>query len=397
MSSRTSDVVVLVPGFLGFSRVGGFYYFAERCLSVIRGALEVRLGRVAPVVPCCTLPAGRLVERQKFLLDWLVTLAEKCPGVERFHLVGHSAGGLDGYLLTCQRPLFDGAWGRYAAVRAKIASVATIASPIHGTRLVSSDVAEFFSLPERHLSATPMVARLLWALGCLAPRVAFQSGIVDGVLSAVPATLRFANQLVQHRELIADLAPEAMAALHRQNPSEGRVPVTNFVTTTLVSEQVSREASPFFLDLRDLTAGRGEPALARGVEENLALLSRHAEGAIRARGVSAPRIDATVSDGVVNSVYQILDAEGAPGFGGIFVADHADVLGHYDREDALSEGPPLNGGLFHSASRFGDDQFFELYRRIAVSIARAAGVRSIRLDERFPLTLATDDAALQGA
>ena len=36
---QTSDVVVLVPGFLGFARFGGFYYFAERVVAVLRGAL----------------------------------------------------------------------------------------------------------------------------------------------------------------------------------------------------------------------------------------------------------------------------------------------------------------------------------------------------------------------
>ena len=51
----TQDVVLLVPGFLGFSRVGNFYYFAERVLAVIRGSLEARLGYRVPVVPCSTL------------------------------------------------------------------------------------------------------------------------------------------------------------------------------------------------------------------------------------------------------------------------------------------------------------------------------------------------------
>ena len=41
---QTPDVVVLVPGFLGFSRFGGFYYFAERVIAVLRGVLEERLG-----------------------------------------------------------------------------------------------------------------------------------------------------------------------------------------------------------------------------------------------------------------------------------------------------------------------------------------------------------------
>jgi len=36
----TPDVVALVPGFLGFTRFGGFYYFADRLIGVLRGLLE---------------------------------------------------------------------------------------------------------------------------------------------------------------------------------------------------------------------------------------------------------------------------------------------------------------------------------------------------------------------
>ena len=49
---QTPDVVVLVPGFLGFTRFGGFYYFADRLLAVLRGLLEEALGYPVPVVPC---------------------------------------------------------------------------------------------------------------------------------------------------------------------------------------------------------------------------------------------------------------------------------------------------------------------------------------------------------
>src|SRR5438876_5609387 len=94
------DVVALVPGFLGFTRFGGFYYFADRVAAAVRAALELRVGRSVPVVPVTTLPAGRLGARQRVLLDSLRELEHKLSGVERFHLLGHSAGGVDAQLLT---------------------------------------------------------------------------------------------------------------------------------------------------------------------------------------------------------------------------------------------------------------------------------------------------------
>src|SRR5258705_7922436 len=97
------DAVALLPGFLGFGHFGGFYYFADRVASTLRGALEIETGRSIPVIPFSTLPTSGLAGRQEFLLGALGRLDKMLPGVERFHLIGHSAGGVDAYLLTCER------------------------------------------------------------------------------------------------------------------------------------------------------------------------------------------------------------------------------------------------------------------------------------------------------
>ncbi|HME70169.1 MAG TPA: hypothetical protein VKM54_09925 [Myxococcota bacterium] len=52
------------------------------------------------------------------------------------------------------------------------------------------------------------------------------------------------------------------------------------------------------------------------------------------------------------------------------MADHADVLGHYDRQDALIDGKPYNTGMFHSGAAFGDDEFYRLYRGVAQAILK---------------------------
>jgi hypothetical protein len=68
---KTPDVIVLVPGFLGFARLGGFYYFADRLMAVIRGLLEEGLERPVPVVPCTTLPTTRWrTARGIFSITW---------------------------------------------------------------------------------------------------------------------------------------------------------------------------------------------------------------------------------------------------------------------------------------------------------------------------------------
>ncbi|WP_437674522.1 esterase/lipase family protein [Sorangium sp. So ce131] len=373
MSTQTADVVVLVPGFLGFGRVGEFYYFAERVISVIRGALEMRLGRPVPVVPCCTLPMGRLAHRQEFLLRWLTSLDAQFDGARRIHLVGHSAGGVDAELLTCAEAISNdgGSWGDAARVRGKIASVTAIASPFHGTYLATSEVARFVRSPKQNLRSAVSVARMLLILADLVVRTPGSVDIARGMLSSKPETAKFLFQLWQNRDLIDDLSPASMARLRQSCRSEGRVPVTCFVTTTLATEQASRDADAFFLELRRFTAEHGAAEATSSMKASLALLTKHADAAIRCPDVDVPSFDLGASDGVVNSACQILDPASPGGLGGICVADHADVLGHYDRKDELIPGPPLNAGLFHSGSRFGDDQFFELYKRVASAIARA--------------------------
>ena|SRR5437667_1581862 len=73
-----------------------------------------------------------------------------------------------------------------------------------------------------------------------------------------------------------------------------------------------------------------------------------------------PTISSTLNDGVVNTVRQIVNPGGREEVGGLVVADHAEVLGHYDRLDALIGGKSYNTGLFHSGVAFGDDEFFGL-------------------------------------
>ena len=43
------NVVLLIPGFLGFGRLGNFYYFADRVSACIRGAAENAFGTPTPL------------------------------------------------------------------------------------------------------------------------------------------------------------------------------------------------------------------------------------------------------------------------------------------------------------------------------------------------------------
>jgi pimeloyl-ACP methyl ester carboxylesterase len=370
---QTPDLVVLVPGFLGFDRLGGFYYFADRVIAALRGFLEEPLGYGVPVVPVTTLPTDSLAKRQATLIESLRTLCEKkLSGVERIHLVGHSTGGVDVQLLACTEALEGRAWDRRAnEIRRRIRSVVTISAPHHGTSLADSWLADWAENPI--LGRAPMVPEVIKLGYHLIGLVPQEAPLLARLQLAHPrAIVKFFAQVALHRELIEDLRPAHMEKLRATLTPERGVALTCFVTGTELRRTGDRPSDAFFRDMYGLTEGDGKVSAA--VEECRALLkdlvARRPDWMIRSNRSLRPFVDARLNDGVVNTVRQIVHCDRPDEVGGFVVADHADVLGHYDRQDSLIEGTSYNEGLFHSGAGFGDDEFFRLYRRVAAAILK---------------------------
>ena len=374
---QTPDVVVLVPGFLGFSRFGGFYYFAERVVAVVRSVLEERLGYTVPVVPCTTHPTDALVTRQRHLVDYLGNLCTKTlAGVERIHLVGHSTGGVDAQLLACTRPLDGRAWGQKANdVRQKIRSVVTISAPHYGTCLADSWLAYWAENP--FVRWAPIVHGI--KLGYHVLRLVPEELPAIRRLQLARDVIAFLAEVAFHRELIADLRPANMEKLRSTLTPEPGVALTCFVTGTPLRARSERPSDSFFTDMYALTKGDGKASPAvdkcRGLLQDL--IKRKPDLVIRSDHSRMPRaMPGELNDGVVNTIRQVVDPDDRSQVGGFVVADHADVLGHYDRQDSLIEGTPYNAGLFHSGAGFGDDEFFKLYRRVGEAILCAVSSRA---------------------
>jgi pimeloyl-ACP methyl ester carboxylesterase len=368
----SADVVVLVPGFLGFARFGGFYYFAERVVAVLRGVLEERLDRAVPVVPCTTQPAHALANRQRHLLAYLTELCTKTlSGVERIHLVGHSTGGVDAQLLACTTPIGGGTWDPADdEVRQRIKSVVTISAPHHGTCLADSWLGYWAENPI--LSWPPIVRGIV--LGYHVLRLAPQEIPAVTRVQLAKDVITFLMHVMLHRELIADIRPAHMEKLRSTLKPEPGVALTCFVAGTEVQKGKERPAGSFFTDMYDLTKGDGTASAAvDGCRRLLQhLVERRPELVIRSEQSRLPDgIHVELNDGVVNTVRQVVDPDDPAQLGGFVVGDHADVLGHYDRQDSLIGGNPYNAGLFHSGAGFGDDEFFKLYRRVGEAILRS--------------------------
>jgi pimeloyl-ACP methyl ester carboxylesterase len=365
-----TDAVVLIPGFIGFSRIGRFYYFSERIVAALRARLEARLGRAIVVVPACTRSIDPLEARQAFLLEQLAELCGKLPGLCRLHLVGHSTGGVDAQLLTCDRPLGDRSWSPYDRVRRRIASVVAIAAPQRGTFLARSMAARFVANPFRHYRGFAAFADVVVEIFPVVLRHPAALDLLSGLARQIPELLALRKRIGQHGRLIEQLEPEAMAELRARVCPEQRVRLTSFVTVAGLSDDAPTPPDPFFRDLYALIAAHAVPDLP-GLPPALERLRAHRHLIAGETTLEPGAIGAHTNDGVVSSGLQLLDPDDPDELGGIVVADHGDVIGHYDRKPALLDKEPLNVGIFHSGSGFNDDAFFELYGHVADVIARA--------------------------
>jgi pimeloyl-ACP methyl ester carboxylesterase len=356
------DVVVLVPGFLGFSLIGRFPYFADRVPATLAALLRERWGRDLALVPATTVPTGSLRARVEELGRFLARL--ESLGGKRFYLAGHSTGGVDAQLLGCTAPFWGGAWEAHvASAREKIQSVVTISAPHHGTCLVGSRAVQFLSHPKP--SELGAFLKACAPLVSLAGKDVTQiRSILDLAPQQWPDAWRFLFSVLRHHELFEELRPEAMGGLRASVTADPRIALTCFATGADVQTGPDRTSDAFYTELHGFGC---DTAPSAEVEANIERLSGAPEPLwIRSPETQVLRVTADTNDGVVNTARQILD--GAE-IGGVAVADHADVLGDYDRMD-IATGEPMNTGIFRSGAEFGDDEFVELYRRVARALDR---------------------------
>jgi pimeloyl-ACP methyl ester carboxylesterase len=377
------DVVFLLPGFFGFDRFAGFYYFADRASATLRGALESRLRRRIPVVPLTTAPTSSLKARQAKLLEELERHYSNGLRAKRYHLVGHSTGGVDAQLLVCKHPLparprggWPSAewkpWDEAGSVRRFVHSTVSIAAPHRGTYLVHGNAVQALrdSLGLDLARVPALVGPVASLVASLVRRPDFVVDVARS-LGAQPELARFIIQCMLHRDLYDDLAPPNMEALRTLNPPVEGARHTSFVTVVAKEAEAASEDA-FFKKLYAMTATvRGD--MNADVTAAASLL----DGIITERGKTrvpvihsndAPfpvRVDANLNDGVVNTTRQIVNTASRDELGAVVLADHGDVLGHYDRMDASIGGRPVNDGIFDSGEKFGDDQFFELWGLVA--------------------------------
>jgi hypothetical protein len=370
----------------GFGRLASYDYFVhlERALGdVLRARGDEVATWVVDVAPTAS------VRRRAARLAELVARTSN-DGEGPIHLVGHSTGGVDarlvaspGVSLPCDAAAL--AW------LPRLASVTTLSTPHHGTPLAS-----FF--------ATVSGQRMLYALSALtvialtlgSPPLAAASALVmaigriDRALGldirvldrATESLLRvfddarsrevraYLDEIGDDQGAMVQLMPEAMELY--QASVRDRAGVAYQCTATMAPPPspmnwVRAITSPWgtlstsiFAVLWGITSRLDEryPCADKDAGEAEAVLTR-AFG--RAPGARA-------NDGVVPLRSQL---HGTVVWAGL--ADHLDVLGHFDggRAAAAGEGEPAHVDWLHSGAKFDRDRFDGMTRAIAEGMLRA--------------------------
>lgn len=386
-----TDVVFLVPGFLGFERAGNFSQFGDRVCSVLRAHLEGRLGRQVPVVALGSLPTTSFADRQRSLLDALERQLQGLGGAERIHLLGHSVGGIDAHLLGCARPLGGADWRQLDphGLRSKLRTVVSLATPHHGTSLAAAPGAgslTFGALVNDPGGALEM-GRLVRKLLASALRDVGAGGR-RGLLREGRKVRHFMAELLRWQGFFYALTPEAMGALYARAEPLPIVARRSFVTMAARALDVAGAHAPaddFFRELSRRTSGSGngftrhEPAVRSAVMRLRDALAAGTQRVVVSERAKAPlHIDAQTNDGVVNAARQLIDPADERELCAVVVADHFDVLGYYDRRQGAPEPGAQDqealSGLLHSGSCFRDGEFFALYRRVGDAILEQCAV-----------------------
>ena len=373
MPSGPKHHVYLIPGFFGFVNFGRLMYFAHvREFLLERFAamdIDVEIHRAHP------LPVASLRRRGAELAEFVAETAG--ADASPIHLVGHSAGGLDARLFAA--PAVDlGIDFDLDPLARRIRSVTTICAPHYGTPLASSFTGIVGRRILRLLSVFTVAAlregrlplSILAKIGGVFVRTQLPGGRVEllfeqlerEVVSSLPDEDRanvsaFFEQVGVEQALIPQLMPESIDLFNATTRDRAGVRYMSVVAKARrpsVRRQVALGADPFdqtayaiyrWLHIQTTSGGR----LIQDGRELLAPFE-----------ATLGAIDDADNDGVVPLRSQpwgeVIHA---------CIADHLDVVGHFDDED---HDPPHHDWL-PTKSKFTRYEFEKLWRKVAEQIA----------------------------
>jgi triacylglycerol lipase len=372
-------LIMLVPGFFGFSRLGGVYYFRH-----VEAALERAVrgtGHSVRVVSVPTIPTGSIRKRARRLSEAIYD-AGPSEG-ERVHVVGHSTGGVDARLLVTPGVSLD---PRSDAAAEVVHSVVTLATPHFGTPMASF----FTSLAGKHLlvafslvmvqsmhgvkgRSSALLGRLLSYVSRLDDIFGLDNTILDyfaeQLLADFDATSRdevllWADSISKDQGALVQLTPEGMdifnAAVY-DNPDVRYFSYLTAAPRPSLLGLVRGLPDPYYPSSYALFA-----ALCRvaGMDPALYPYPPFPKDLVEAAAfVWGGTPDFRLSDGIVPSCSQIWGH-----VAGLVRGDHLDVCGHFH----AGRGDTSHTDWLRSGAHFTVGTFEQLWTDIALRLIGGA-------------------------
>jgi triacylglycerol esterase/lipase EstA (alpha/beta hydrolase family) len=337
--------VYLIPGFFGFSALGGLSYFRQ-----VRQTLEdvfLRRGVEVEFIEVDTLPTASLRARASRLLETAVMCGADKPGVI-VHFVGHSTGALDARLAAspgASLPAFKDE--RAHRVLENLRTIASISGAHYGTPL-----ANFFTtiygknllylitlLVIVGLWRRPivMLGSLLRALGKINDLLGLDETLLHQVTNqllrdfnpTVQSEVRqFLRSVLDDQGVMVQLTPEGMDLFNATTLDRPGVRYVSWATAAPPPTEV----------IKRITLRHALTPLNKVLYSLLWTLTSRVHAGYRYHEAALKPVDASTgralpfslsertSDGVVPTMSQVWGE-----LRGIVCADHLDVIGHYLR------------------------------------------------------------------
>lgn len=372
--------VYLVPGFFGFSQLGGFNYF-QGVGDILRKALAQQDFDVE-IVQCRTKPTASIRHRADRLVD------EVCEngGLEcdEIYFVGHSTGGLDARLLCTPKVRLRSDTTIERSIVDRTRAVVTVATPHYGTPLASF----FMTFLGRQLLEllTALATSRGGRAGLLAAaqlvgltqsardlfgrnRTRFLDSVTKEVLSLTTdvkdadAVWLYLREIASDQGAMVQLMPETMHLFNAAVTDHPDISYSSLVAVAPpppsgyrvgdIFSPIKVALSGVFSLLYNITARehRHYPYPHPGDE-----LLEPQENAMPFQ------LDSRSNDGIVPTLSQIygrvID---------IVIADHLDIVGQFTRDDIP------HGDWLPSGSHFNLERLEEAWERIALELVTASG------------------------
>ena len=373
-------LIMLVPGFFGFAKLGGVRYF--RHVEKILDARFQQAGQEVRIIPVSTSPTGSIRRRARQLADALLQAAPSAH--EQIHIVGHSTGGLDARLLATPGVSLG---PRVDDFHQRIKTVVTLATPHYGT-----PIAAFFSnLAGKHLlfaisllmvvSMQGVGGRSLAWLGRLLALVSrwddllgLDNNVLDFMTRKMLAefdaktrdeVMRWASSITSDRGALLQVTPEGMDIFNAAAVDNPKVRYLSYVTAAPLPSLkilIGGARDLYFPASYALFSGLYKIS-TEGVSAFPYPDFREAleEAAMQVWGVRHPK---GLSDGMVPTRSQLWGE-----VAGLVQGDHLDICGHF----YPGKGTSSHTDWLRSGARFTPAVFRDLWENVA---ARLCGVAS---------------------